>query len=239
LDIRNGHKHKKKKKKYNNEHRRTSHHSIEKEHFGNNKTFLSKYISIKTSPNGGASIVHVNYNDVKHLTEEHMEKLVDEFFRVVFEEKEEGVATHVMGVVHDAARDIPELVQYFGEKYPKQTVKTEILGRKKDIDTSCFMEYYNKVQETYQNGTFRCGGLMQFSLVGTRQEETGGYFRDVIDFLEKCPFLKPVMPWGKFSLLRMDDPRQSNDGPIFWVRPGEQMVAATEISGSPYKRRRY
>ena len=237
FDLQNGHKRKKKKKKYNNKHGHNCHHSFEHE-LGSTGVKTSKYISVKTSPNGGASVVHLNYNDIRSLEQEHLEKLVNEFFQVVFEEKEEGIATHVMGVVHDAARDIPELVRYFGEKYPKHTVKTEILGKKKDIDTTCFMNYYSKVQETYQSGTFRCGGLLQFSLVGTRHEETGGYFPDVIDFLEKCPFLKPVMPWGKLSVLRMDDPRQSNDGPIFWVRPGEQMVPTTENSRSPYKRRR-
>ena len=240
MDIRNGHKQKKKKKNYNNEHTHNSHHSFERDlgDFDIKKS-ISKYISIKPSPNGGASIVHVNYNDVKHLEEEHLEKLVDEFFRIVFEEKEEGSANHVMGVVHDAARGIPELVRYFGEKYPKQTIKTDVLGKKTDIDTSCFMEYFNRVQDTYQNGTFRCGGLLQFSLVGTKHEETGGYFPEMIDIIEKCPFLKPVMPWGKFSLLRMDDPRQSNDGPIFWVRPGEQMVPSSEKARSPYKRKRF
>ena len=203
------------------------------------KVSLSKFIKITTSPNGGASIVHIDYNEVKDLKEKYLEKLVDNFFRIVFEEKEEGVATHVMGVVHDAARNIPELLQYFCEMHPKHTIKTEVLGKKKDIDSTCFLDYYKKVKETYQNGTFRCGGLLQFSLVGTRQEETGGYFPDVIDRLEKCPFLKPVMPWGKYSFIKMNDPRKSNDGPIFWVRPGEQMVPSTEILGSPYKRRRY
>ena len=238
LDVRNGHKRKKKKKKYIHRNDQNAHHSFEHDLGNINKTCFSKYISIQTSPNGGASIVHVNYNELKNLKEEYIEKLVDEFFKLVFEEKKEGEATHVMGVVHDAARDIPELVRYFGETYPKQTVKTEILGKTKDIDTTCFMDYCNRVQETYQNGTFRCGGLLQFSLVGTRHEETGGYFPDMINFLEKCPFLKPVMPWGKFSVLRMDDPQQSNDGPIFWVRPGEQMVPATESSRSPCKRKR-
>lgn len=239
VDIGNGHKRKRKKKKKYRDCDHNCHNSLEQDLANTSiEALLSKYITIKTSPNGGASVVHVNYNDVKNFKQEDLETVVGEFFRVVFEEKEEGQATHVLGVVHDAARDIPELLKYFSEKYPKQTVKTELLGKKKDIDTTCFIDYYNKVQETYQSGTYRCGGLLQFSLVGTRQEETGGYFPDLLDILDKCPFLKPVMPWGKFSLLRMDDPQQSNDGPIFWVRPGEQMVPATERSSSPYKKRR-
>ena len=199
---------------------------------------FSKYISVKTSPNGGASIVHVNYDEVKHLSEEQMTQFVHEFFQVVFEEREPGQATHVMGVVHNAARGIPELVRYFGEKHPNETVKTDLLGKKTDIDTTRFTDYCNRVQNTYINGTFRLGGLLQFSLVGAVHEETGGYFPEMLGFFENCPFLKPVMPWGMYSVLQMDDPRQSNDGPILWVRPGEQMVPATEIARSPHKRKR-
>lgn len=238
MEIRNGHKKKKKKKKkylapdysrFPSDYKLTN---------NGGKKMFSKYISVKTSPNGGASIVHVNYDEVKHLSEELMAQFVHEFFQVVFEEREPGQATHVMGVVHNAARGIPELVRYFGEKHPNETVKTDILGKKTDIDTTRFTDYCNRVQNTYINGTFRCGGLLQFSLVGTAHEETGGYFPEMLEFFEKCPFLKPVMPWGMYSVLQMDDPRQSNDGPILWVRPGEQMVPATEVQRSPHKRKR-
>lgn len=205
---------------------------------GVKKLSFSKYICVKASPNGGASIVHVNYNDVKHLDEELMEQFVREFFEIVFEEREPGQATHVMGVVHDAARGIPELVRYFGEKHPNETVKSDVLGKKTNIDTTRFVDYYHRVQDSYKNGTFRWGGLLQFSLVGTVHEETGGYFPEMLGFLEDCPFLKPVMPWGMYSLLKMDDRRQSNDGPILWIRPGEQMVPATDVPRSPHKRKR-
>ena len=34
------------------------------------------------------------------------------------------------------------------------------------------------------------------------------------------------------------DPTLSNDGPILWIRPGEQMVPTTDVTKSPFKRRR-
>lgn len=46
------------------------------------------------------------------------------------------------------------------------------------------------------------------------------------------------MPWGKMSIVQMD-PRMSNDGPILWVRPGEQLVPTAEITKTPMKRQRY
>lgn len=47
------------------------------------------------------------------------------------------------------------------------------------------------------------------------------------------------MPWSSLSVVQTDNPRESNDGPIFWVRPGEQMLPANEAlkeSARPKKR---
>lgn len=79
---------------------------------------------------------------------------------------------------------------------------------------------------------------LQVSLVGTRQEEVGNYFPEFLDVLEKSVFLKPVMPWGELSVVAGLQRDRSNDGPILWSRPGEQVVPTAEISKSPMKRRR-
>lgn len=50
------------------------------------------------------------------------------------------------------------------------------------------------------------------------------------------------MPWSFLSVVQTDNPRESNDGPIFWVRPGEQMLPANEAlkeSSRPKKRFAY
>lgn len=46
------------------------------------------------------------------------------------------------------------------------------------------------------------------------------------------------MPWGPLSVVKMETPQESNDGPILWIRPGEQLVPTADINKSPYKRRR-
>lgn len=46
-----------------------------------------------------------------------------------------------------------------------------------------------------------------------------------------------TMPWGPMSIVHMN-PQESNDGPILWVRPGEQLVPTADLSKSPCKRKR-
>lgn len=46
------------------------------------------------------------------------------------------------------------------------------------------------------------------------------------------------MPWGSLSAVKMETPQESNDGPILWIRPGEQLVPTADMKGSPCKRRR-
>lgn len=45
------------------------------------------------------------------------------------------------------------------------------------------------------------------------------------------------MPWGQMSIVQMD-PRLSNDGPILWIRPGEQLIPTAEMTKTPLKRQR-
>ena len=37
------------------------------------------------------------------------------------------------------------------------------------------------------------------------------------------------MPWGHMSAVRMATPEESNDGPILWIRPGEQLIPTAEF----------
>ena len=46
------------------------------------------------------------------------------------------------------------------------------------------------------------------------------------------------MPWGELSNLKDMNPMKSNDGPILWMRPGEQSIPTVELGKSPLKRRR-
>ncbi|KAG8450933.1 hypothetical protein GDO86_003276 [Hymenochirus boettgeri] len=47
-----------------------------------------------------------------------------------------------------------------------------------------------------------------------------------------------TLPWGTMSTLKLQCRSQSDDGPIMWVRPGEQMIPTADMPKSPFKRRR-
>ncbi|EDX05423.1 uncharacterized protein LOC6732724 isoform X2 [Drosophila simulans] len=196
------------------------------------------YFQVEQYPNGGASIVHLYQHEIDALSPEEMEELVDEFFEVCFAEDEQGYAHHVMGIVHDAARYLPDLLEHMAENYSTLTVKAGVLGRNSDIETCTMSQYNEQVVRNYCQGTFRYGPLHQISLVGKVHEEVGGYFPDLLGRIEMNPFLRKTMPWACNSILQTD-PRQSNDGPILWIRAGEQLVPTAELnSKTPLKRQR-
>lgn len=196
-----------------------------------------RFYHIEVHPNGGASIIHMYQDELDTLTPQQMTELVDEFFELTFSEDENGFAYHVMGVVHDGARYLPDLLEHMAENYSNLTVKSGVLGRNNDIETCTMLQYYDQVLKSYDEGTVRHGPLHQISLVGKVHEEVGGYFPDLLGKLENSPFLKKAMPWGKLSIVQMD-PRLSNDGPILWIRPGEQLIPTADLAKTPLKRQR-
>lgn len=151
-----------------------------------------KFFHVEVHTNGGASVVHMYQNELNSLSESEMEELTEEFFRVIFCEDENGWAHHVMGIVHDAAAYIPDLLEHMADNYSTLTVKAGVLGRNSDIETSTMAQYYEQVEKHYSHGTFRYGPLHQISLVGKVHEEVGGYFPDLLGRLEQSPFLKQV-----------------------------------------------
>ena len=206
----------------------------------NGERDLDSFIHIEQHPNGGASAVHMFQDEIEHLSEEEMRQLCEKFFTEVFREEDNGTAVNVLGVVHDAARYLPEMVSYLAIHHPDTLIKMGQLG-KSGIESMTMEEYHARVMSTYCNGTFRCGGMNQFSLVGTVQEEVGGYFPGILDMLEKSPFLAATLPWGSLSALHLKDRQQSDDGPILWVRPGEQVVPSAELGliTAAKKKKRY
>ncbi|GFS54463.1 lysine-specific demethylase RSBN1L [Trichonephila clavipes] len=196
-----------------------------------------KYIRLEVYPNGGAALLHLYWDEISHLHRKELKCLAEEFLRETFLEEPYGVARYVMGIVHNAAEYIPDLLEHFADKYPNLVVKTGHLGRQSDIETTTMAKYCEQVHAHYSQGTFRTGPLHQISLVGTVHEEVGGYFPDFLEMLEENPFLYLTMPWGPMSIVHMN-PQESNDGPILWVRPGEQLVPTADLSKSPCKRKR-
>lgn len=159
------------------------------------------------------------------LNESSSHKENDEFIATMLSNKRKHAANYVLGVVRGSAKKMPDLLDYFADKYPQMTVKSSLLLNGKEINTERFSDYRSNVNATYLNGTYRYGPLLQTSLVGVRNEEIGDYFPEFInDHLESNSFLKHVMPWGNLSHNENMNPMNSDDGPIIWARPGEQMI---------------
>nr|XP_042900967.1 uncharacterized protein LOC107452177 [Parasteatoda tepidariorum] len=196
-----------------------------------------KYIRLEVFPNGGAALLHLYWDEICHLQQKELNCLAEEFLKETFLEEPYGVAKYVMGIVHNAAEYLPDILEHFADRYPNLVVKAGALTRQSDIETTTMLKYCEQVHAHYSQGTFRTGPLHQISLVGTVHEEVGGYFPEFLQMLEENPFLYLTMPWGPMSVVHMN-PQESNDGPILWVRPGEQLVPTADLSKSPGKRKR-
>ncbi|KAK2825052.1 hypothetical protein Q7C36_018979 [Tachysurus vachellii] len=198
---------------------------------------FSRLIHEEVQPNGGASILHAYADELSLLQPGEKERFACEFLELAFSEISKGAARYALSVVHGAAAYLPDFLDYFAFNFPNTPVKMEILG-KKDIETTTISKFHSQVSRTYCSGTYRAGPMRQISLVGAVDEEVGDYFPEFLDMLEESPFLKMTLPWGALSSLKLDCRSKSDDGPIMWVRPGEQMVPTADMPKSPFKRRR-
>ncbi|XP_066248638.1 uncharacterized protein [Euwallacea similis] len=196
-----------------------------------------KYFHLETHTNGGAGILRMYQDEIKHLNSSEIKEMAREWFKLAFEEDKNGHARFVIAVIHGAATYLPDILEYMAETYPNLTVKNGLLSKSSDIETTTLSSYYGNVCQHYEAGTVRFGPLHQISIVGTAHEEVGGYFQDILDLLEENQFLNMTMPWGSLSILDQMRPTESNDGPIIWARPGEQLVPTAD-SKTANKRRR-
>ncbi|XP_032762960.1 lysine-specific demethylase RSBN1L isoform X2 [Rattus rattus] len=198
---------------------------------------FKQLIHVEHQPNGGASVIHAYCSELSCLSPVEMRRFAEEFVGLAFSENESSAAFYVMGVVHGAATYLPDFLDYFSYNFPNSPVKMEILG-KKDIETTTMSNFHAQVKRTYSHGTYRAGPMRQISLVGAVDEEVGDYFPEFLDMLEESPFLKCTLPWGTLSSLKLESRKDSDDGPIMWVRPGEQMIPVADMPKSPFKRKR-
>ncbi|VDM60536.1 unnamed protein product, partial [Angiostrongylus costaricensis] len=181
-----------------------------------------KFVEIDTHPNGGASILRTDWNNIrKHFDAEDRVEFAKQFIRLGLAESN-GIPVFVIGVLENAASYLVDVFQYMHEKHPQLPVKVGSLTNKQVVETMSFNTYYKQVMETCHHGTFRTGPMHSVSMVGAKQEECGDYFAELLAELEKSPILRPIMPWGEWSTLNLDNITECDDGPIFWVRPGEQ-----------------
>ncbi|CAL8263131.1 unnamed protein product [Merluccius merluccius] len=198
---------------------------------------FARLIHVEQQANGGASVAHTYTEQLAHLSPAEMQRFAQEFVTLSFSEDQDQAAHFVMGIIHGAASYLPDFLDYFSYNFPNSPVKMEVLG-KKDIETTTMANFCSQVKRTYSQGTYRAGAMRQVSLVGAVDEEVGDYFPEFISMLADSPFLERTLPWGTFSSLRVQSPTESDDGPIMWVRPGEQMIPMADMPKSPFKRKR-
>lgn len=188
--------------------------------------------------NGGGKVLHAWQEDVDKLSEKESWIFAEEFLKEAFIEVD-GLAMYCAAIVHNAAKGLPDFLEYLGDEHPNLPVKHGIIGHPRELETTTMTVYRDKVRDHFCAGTFRFGHLDNLSLVGTASEEAGGFFPDILDMLDEIPILSLTMPWGPHSILHEKVNRnKSNDGPILWIRPGEQCIPTAELGKSPLKRRR-
>lgn len=194
-----------------------------------------RFYRVEEHPNGGAKTLHLYYDEIAHFSPSEIDSIAREFLTEAFREEPRGVAKYVLSIVHNAASYLPDLMEYFADSNPQLSVKTGVMGHSgSDIETTTMSAYRDNVHRNYSNGVYRFGPLNQLSIVGTVHEEVGGFFPELLTMIEESPFARFVTPWGEMSSLKMSSPQESNDGPIFWIRPGEQLIPTADYK-SPYK----
>ncbi|CAL8368112.1 unnamed protein product [Lota lota] len=204
-----------------------------------------RFMHEERQANGGGWVLHAYADELAGLGADDLRSFAEEFMERAFAEtgqshrgkRKVAGARYALAVVHGAAAYLPDFLDYFAFNFPHTPVKMEMLG-KKDIETTTIADFHAQVSQSYCSGTYRAGPMRQISLVGAVDEEVGDYFPEFLDMLEESPFLKMTLPWGSLSSLKLECRSQSDDGPIMWVRPGEQMVPTADVPKSPFKRRR-
>ncbi|THD17993.1 Round spermatid basic protein 1 protein [Fasciola hepatica] len=190
---------------------------------------LSDLMYVEHYENGGGYALHSYADELTHLSKDELDIFAKKFFKTLFSERRKRgscvpFSYYCIGVVHGAARKMPELLSYLSVAYPALQVHTNPLERKNASEAIPLSLYAANVYKSYTRGIFRCGPMHAISVVGVKGEERGMFSREVINMIESDPFLALVTPWGKLSKLHGMDPHNSNDGPILWVRHGEQSV---------------
>ena len=107
----------------------------------------------------------------------------------------------------------------------KLLIKVEVLGNKKEIRTMPLNEYRRRVKNSFSltSRLFREGPMREISLVGKKGEEQGADFSEFTQKLTSIvPLFRYIIPWGSMALDSINCAQKSDDGPIWWVRPGEQ-----------------
>ena len=142
--------------------------------------------------NGGGKVLHAWQEDVDKLSETESWIFAEEFLKEAFIEVN-NLAMYCAAIVHNAAKGLPDFLEYLGDEHPTLPVKHGVIGHPRELETTTMTVYRDKVRDHFCAGTFRYGHLDNLSLVGTASEEAGGFFPDILDMLDEIPILSLVI----------------------------------------------
>lgn len=165
----------------------------------------------------------------QHFNKEERFQFVSEFIALGLAEMNE-IPVFVICVMENGAEYMRDILgeffmffqlivsfsAYLADAYATLPVKVGSLQNKQIVETMPISTYFKRVMESCHHGTFRYGPMHSLSFVGTKQEECGDYFKEIIAELNKSPLLRLLMPWGPLSIQDGSDPKDSDDGPIYW-----------------------
>ncbi|KAI6214251.1 hypothetical protein M3Y94_00245600 [Aphelenchoides besseyi] len=195
-----------------------------------------RFVQVEIHPNGGASILRSDWKRIRKHFELKSDRLqfIVEFITLGFAELH-GTPIFVICILENGADHMRDILTYLAEEHSQLNVKVGSLANKQIVETMQISTYHQRVLDSCHHGTFRYGPMNALSLVGTKQEECGDYFKELINELGKNPLLRLLMPWGPLSAKEGASPTDSDDGPIFWVRPGEQLIPTDELKDDSVK----
>ena len=159
-----------------------------------------------------------------------MEGFQEDFGRLSVLERNFGEPYFVISVLHGGCNDLPDPLTFYAKEFSNVNVKHEAIGQAKDVTTCTLKNYFRKCRDNYNtiSGTMNMGPLRAISMVGKTGEEVSLYSDEYLDKLEDIPILKQMLPWGTSSVYKNTLPKESNDGPILWIRPGEQLINTSQ-----------
>ena len=99
-------------------------------------------------------MLHAWQEDLDLLTEVENRQFAEEFATEAFIETA-GLAVYCCAVVHNAARGLPDFLEYMGDEHAGLAVKHGVIGHPRELETTTMQQYTEKVRENYQHGTFR------------------------------------------------------------------------------------
>ena len=96
---------------------------------------------------------------LKWIVQEENKDFAEEFVTEAFVE-EDGYAVYCCAIVHDAARGLPDFLEYMSDQHANLPVKHGIIGQQKEIETTTI-----SVREFFNGPTTKRGGGMAKLLI--------------------------------------------------------------------------